>query len=219
MSAEHVLPQWLRRLVQPPGTSRRTVRFDLASGEIHDEQTKAGSGFAVRPRVVCRACNNGWMSQLEEQVRPLLTPLVRGVPTALTADDGALIAAWCMKTAIVGQYVGEPVTTRTQRLQCKESLKPVPRTKIWIGRYDDPNDGNVWTYAWPWIKDVRRQPRNRSSARPNSHLTILAAGQFLAFVANSPDPNCNDSLTKTKRRATTSFTAPRGDSTRSMLHG
>jgi hypothetical protein len=48
-------------------------------GDIHDWKVKC----------VCEPCNNGWMRELEEKVRPLITPLIQGKEHTLGARTTA----------------------------------------------------------------------------------------------------------------------------------
>jgi hypothetical protein len=44
-------------------------------------------------------CNNGWMSDLETAVRPLM-PMIKGYNASLTTDQQITVATWAsMKTA------------------------------------------------------------------------------------------------------------------------
>jgi hypothetical protein len=49
----------------------------------------------------CRACNSGWMREMDEEVEPLLGPMIRGVETALPAKAQHALATWVVKFALV----------------------------------------------------------------------------------------------------------------------
>jgi hypothetical protein len=59
--------------------------------------------FSHTVRCVCADCNNGWMSELEDEVKPVLTPLLKNHRTTLTRDDQILLATWATKTGLVHQ--------------------------------------------------------------------------------------------------------------------
>jgi hypothetical protein len=50
---------------------------------------------------VCKDCNNGWMSELEQEARPILVPLIQGHkhPRDLKKQESFTLALWAMKTA------------------------------------------------------------------------------------------------------------------------
>jgi hypothetical protein len=58
-----------------------------------------------RARIACRKCNNGWMSQLENQCVPLLAPMILGRSQDLIPADQEAISLWATKTVMVCQFV------------------------------------------------------------------------------------------------------------------
>jgi hypothetical protein len=66
------------------------------------EQRRVVAANFVNGRI-CQACNNGWMAQLEGEVKPILIRLISD-PTqvaALTREERTLVARWTAKTAAV----------------------------------------------------------------------------------------------------------------------
>lgn len=94
VTLEHVWPQWLLRRYRVTGlvrTGPRPVAFSKRSMEI-------------AARCVCKPCNNGWMSELENRARPWLEPMVDGAPTVLDSAAQFAVAAWATKTAMVFEH-------------------------------------------------------------------------------------------------------------------
>ena len=60
-------------------------------------------GTQLLVRAVCGQCNNGWMSRLEAETKPVLGQLIVGKKAWLTEDDQHIIARWSVKTAAVLQ--------------------------------------------------------------------------------------------------------------------
>jgi hypothetical protein len=109
-------------VVEPSQTTRR-IGFDRSSVdtylELPREVTKRqGSVLTTRLREVCRTCNGGWMSRLEQQVAPVLERMwSRDHPlefTALEAEQVRVVAAWAVKTAWVRERIGSPRITPTR---------------------------------------------------------------------------------------------------------
>jgi hypothetical protein len=55
---------------------------------------------------ICKCCNNGWMSKLEESAKPLILGLIRGLRelNSLSEDERRILARWAGKTAIVESH-------------------------------------------------------------------------------------------------------------------
>jgi hypothetical protein len=113
LTREHVMPQWLTNVLpeqarfrgqdqqvvlQPPGGDRSRIMLP------HREVKEAFNAMTVK--AVCRNCNGGWMSGLEEAARPLLSPLIRGESQLLGKDDVIAVASWTVKTALMAQLTG-----------------------------------------------------------------------------------------------------------------
>lgn len=97
-SKEHVFPQWLSAHFGARAEVVTPHRFSGMTGELLSERpSKPLSGFKCGD--VCAECNNGWMSQVEDRVRPILTADRR--LGRLTQDEAASLAHWFAKTAAV----------------------------------------------------------------------------------------------------------------------
>ena len=98
---EHILPQWLASEVEMPGVSLKHYRHD--ESEQRDDLLRDHSLKTFVVKNVCATCNNGWMSRLESQSKPILSGLMNLKSTLLQLSDGdrATIAAWAIKTAFM----------------------------------------------------------------------------------------------------------------------
>ena len=127
-SLEHIWPDWLLALVQ-----RKPYRQRLGSGP---EVTLRGD---FKARCVCRDCNNGWMSDLEGDARPVLSALMRDMALPLHQAEQQILGSWTLKTAIVLEATKPRRIGRFYTAQEKEDLRTkrlIPKTtKIWIGRF------------------------------------------------------------------------------------
>lgn len=97
-SREHVFPRWLSAHYEARAELVTPVRLSSTTGqELSRRPAKPLSSFVCGD--VCTACNNGWMSQVEEKVRPILTATKR--TGRLSAEDAFDLARWFTKTAAV----------------------------------------------------------------------------------------------------------------------
>lgn len=109
-----MLARWIGRAwgEPPPGI---TVQFahESFSPSGQARPTKTARAPAYFTRAFCQTCNNGWMSRLEDQIRPVLEPMLRGLPrrTTLSLEDQRLLAFWATKTALAFQTMEDDETT------------------------------------------------------------------------------------------------------------
>lgn len=94
---EHVFPQWISRILQQlPGDGN----FHIASSDP-DLPSYECSIIALTTNAVCRACNGGWMSDLESVVSPLLSGAITASSTTLPDHHHKTLATWAAKTAMM----------------------------------------------------------------------------------------------------------------------
>ena len=113
-----MFPRWLNEVI--PGQMERLLdvqeKQEIETGIRQREWLRTGPAKET-VRSVCKDCNTGWMSRLEDCARAVLSPLIRGESAALKGAELVLVAAWATKTATViesrnpsEQYVSTPET-------------------------------------------------------------------------------------------------------------
>ncbi|MDK8746870.1 MULTISPECIES: hypothetical protein [Bacilli] len=98
LTSEHVFPQWLL-----DGMGIRKKKMDLS------HLTLLGNSISERPLtpntlingLVCRKCNNEWLSRMEDEIKPYLLPLIKGVPQYPLEEYHKELSLWAFKTAII----------------------------------------------------------------------------------------------------------------------
>ena len=93
-----MFPSWLVKLVGQHAL--------LVSGP-GGRETKKVINLRLKARVVCSTCNNGWMSRIEERVKPVLGPMLTGHAAALDSAAQVALARWAIKTSMVMEYALE----------------------------------------------------------------------------------------------------------------
>jgi hypothetical protein len=95
----------------------------------------------VAVKRVCGSCNNGWMSELEESARPILSPLIlaRGAPVELALADQLIVSRWAFKTALMADFHSRAATRlflpSVHAAFFRNRLPPQPNCGIWIAAY------------------------------------------------------------------------------------
>lgn len=127
-SREHAFPRWLLGVLLDAAAGPSVAeRFSVSDGapNVHSWTTAAAANQTVRR--VCHECNTGWMSQMEAKAKPLLEPMIRGLPQSLAPPTQIFIAAWAMKTFIaLDEMAGSthPVPEAGRRVVMTEERPP-----------------------------------------------------------------------------------------------
>ena len=126
-SHEHLWPKWVHE------------RKDFGSLKYKRGTTDT---LIPNPRVtvkaVCRPCNNGWMSRLEDANIPLIGSMMQNVSIQLDREQQQTVAAWLMKMAFLTDWTriggkAKRFYSRDEGATFANELTIPARTRIWIG--------------------------------------------------------------------------------------
>lgn len=147
LSKEHILPAWMKDLLPDDfSATHHEVRvgvsdygFDglrpppYSKGKLH----RVGDHRSQKLRVVCVTCNTGWMSLLQRDAQPILTPLILGHPKPLTPTERATLAAWAAMFTMVYEYAEDRLIAAAQddRHYLMRNRKAPPHWMIWHGAF------------------------------------------------------------------------------------
>lgn len=81
---------------------------------------------AAERRLACRSCARGWLADLERRARPVLEPMIAGVPVVLPVQNQETAALWAAKTMLSLQAVRDPeqLTSPSMRHLYEEQRPP-----------------------------------------------------------------------------------------------
>jgi len=129
-SCEDAWPRWLTGRFIAPGSMEAQIGNDVL-------KTWRTDRAEIRIRRVCNACNNGWMSRLEDRGKPVITRLLDQVTCTLDVHDCQTLSLWAVKTSMVLESVNGPehwlYTDLERTLMFKCGLMP-PFTDVWIAQ-------------------------------------------------------------------------------------
>jgi hypothetical protein len=101
VTLEHIIPGWLASEIELPGVKLNHFLHDEDKSENTLLRSHGLNTFATRQ--VCSGCNNGWMSRLENEAKPLFLPLMRLERSifVLTENERRILSRWAVKTAFL----------------------------------------------------------------------------------------------------------------------
>lgn len=98
-SNEHIFPRWLLDYLRIREEDISPTHTNAQGQVLSTRRHKLENLVEGR---VCSKCNNGWMSSLEDQIKPLLVSLMETEKEVieLKPDERLKVARWAFKTAI-----------------------------------------------------------------------------------------------------------------------
>jgi hypothetical protein len=140
LSGEHLWSEWMRNLF--PGKKFNFVRRDDAGNIIAHWSLP---GIDLTANVVCKPCNEGWMSSLESKLaKPAMADLIRGHHNIRISPERAQdVARFAFKTAVIVDHMGPnpPFFLKSVRRRFARSLSIPRNVVIWFGRYQPLGSG------------------------------------------------------------------------------
>ncbi len=153
MSKEHVFSKWISKYLPDPALNHKVTSSDDSWLPEHMRRTPlnktvAGATGSRTFKIVCRTCNNGWMSDMEQLIEPLLARGFEGGKIDLDVDQQSLLARWIEKTAMVRDEGSSmmPVSTDEQRRALMKSIGADPLTKVYLGTFQDAKGPLRWRH-------------------------------------------------------------------------
>jgi hypothetical protein len=187
VSKEHIWSQWMHPILGVRSEDEAAEFYKVNASkadrvgnvEVRDRQ---GSTAKKTVRVVCRPCNHGWMKGLEEGARPLLEPLLLGVPVALLPAGRELAAQWITMKLIVGEHAQRDIAVIPQvdRTAFMRDRRMPDSVRIWIGQIDSEK----WRLGWQRHAATLMWPNEAPPTpfRKNAQTTAFGAGRLFVFA-------------------------------------
>lgn len=95
---EDVIPKWLLKHLGLDKSRDLIASSHLTDTGIQLKTPRIQGSHTILQGGVCASCNNGWMSDLEDQAKPLITKMGIGESTNLTQKDCEFVSYWIFKT-------------------------------------------------------------------------------------------------------------------------
>jgi hypothetical protein len=185
VTKEHVFPAWVGRHLQLPrgsylSRSRKGTPIGKPYGPLSHTIRDADIAQTQVKRA-CGGCNNGWMSQLEKYVKPILLPMINGDETLLAEDEVRAVARWAHKTAIMVGYLNAwPGSTAEERAQVMSSAEPPLGVAVYAGL------AAVSGLMTNTHLQIRMAERSAPSQIRHGYSVLLRMGHLIVVVFRMP---------------------------------
>jgi len=187
LTKEHVFPDWLRQIFPRLPTDTHTMGVLSFPSAQRGFIRKRGQGQlgSKKVRVVCKACNNGWLSEMEGDTQGILRPLILGTTRVLTINDQARLAAWITKTTMIVEYLvrEQPAIRQAERERFREQKRPEDHWQIAVSFYV----GRQWSKGGIFHHGlgVYIPPEQIRVGVRNTQFTILGLGRLICMSISS----------------------------------
>lgn len=158
-------------------------------------KSRQGSPLRQSLRVVCKTCNNGWMSQVQETAKPALTRLIEGEDAPLTDADAVAISRWATMFSMTWEFA-DPETMATaaeERSAFKLSRTPPAHWIIAIAMYSGTAHHAQTLHIGGKLAIQLPQLPVALPALNNFQATTFVVGRLMLHTVSAPIRFLNDS--------------------------
>lgn len=189
LSHEHMFANWLRDYI-PREMEHHKAQFTVTFPDKSESATilKTGDPYARRLRCVCLGCNTGWMSKLQQDVKPYLIPMLTGEAASLGRKAQKLISAWIVMTMMTAEFIDKSMVAvpQVERGYLREFLRPPKTWRIWIGSISGSGTRHrYWHNAMALTDKKVEGSALYASAPSNTQTSAICLGEHLFIYAMS----------------------------------
>jgi hypothetical protein len=195
LSKQHILPLWINKIIPKESThSGFKIKIALPNEKnaiLHapEIKTKQGDLGTLKIRNICKTCNNGWMSRIEENAMSDLSKLINGEAISLNTDQQMKISAWIMLTCIDAEFTDIPTQAipERERTFLMKYLHPSNRWVIYIARYKGKEKKRYKHYgvAVGEEKDRKKIMETGIRPKPNLQSSAIFLGNLFIYAMSS----------------------------------
>ena len=117
---------------------------------------RQSAGLDWTAKVVCEACNNGWMKLIErDHAMPTITPIIKGSPICLLPSGIASLAVFAFKLAVVADHMHSrraPFFRPSIRTAFHDSLRIPLGVQMWLSAYHSATPRNAGLFNTYYFK-------------------------------------------------------------------
>lgn len=188
-SDEHVWPDWLAKIIKQLPGETKSLWAIRTNDEGHVDRWERATPDLVTKTVCKVRCNAGWMSDLEKDAKPLLSPMINGEEITLTRQQQGIIAIWMIKTAMVLDSMSPKkhmFYEQKERSHFRETFLPPGFLTFWLGHYSGSR--------WSGFTSHRILLNERSVPQSRSNIVTMGFGRLVLQFANTKLSPMTDNL-------------------------
>ena len=139
---------------------------------------------AIKVRVVCKSCNNGWMGSLESEAKPTLKRILDGDSFEVTHTQQASLARWVTTKVVVSEHAARDrwVTPALDRMSLAQDGIVPDSFAIFIGTHKTKADSG-WVRISQILAASEQGPDPALKEEPHNVQTVAwICGPLFVFV-------------------------------------
>jgi hypothetical protein len=178
LTGEHVIPEWIGPYLEHPAGHGMHRRINVIDGRFETTSQWQNAPATVEVKCVCQPCNGGWMSNLENEVRPFMVSILKGHQREFFAGGLTALSTWAVKTTLIAAAQVKPDIPGSFYEAFYMARVPSRGMKIWLGAVDNPYSIYIDHRPLRVAVDATSKPPDAL----NGYVTTLGVGHLALYV-------------------------------------
>jgi hypothetical protein len=184
LSKEHIFADWMADYIP-----RTLPRHRLVTTVVFDDRTeertrrREGDPHTRTVRCVCEPCNNGWMSRLQEEAKPIVGPMLQGRSARLNRREQAKLASWAAMMVMVAEFMDRNMVAvpQHQRNFLRREKRIPTRWRVLIASREPSDHSRFTHHALALTKPGQKiEPAGPHGVAPsNTQTSTICLGEHL----------------------------------------
>jgi len=191
LSKEHLWPNWLSKMYLRKGDEKHTFgsRTYLNKEIVRDGvYERPGHLFSLKNRVVCQTCNNGWMSKVENDTKPIILRMINGEKHKITNAELNLFSFWIAMKVVTAEFAEKKealdVTPLTERQEMMNDRKMPSFFNLFIGVHSTGHNSAWNRHSWTMSYSSKGPTPPLEGRQRNAQSIALMLGPIFIYVLN-----------------------------------
>ncbi|WP_444898853.1 hypothetical protein ACJJIX_12790 [Microbulbifer sp. VAAC004] len=196
MSKEHFWPSWIREHIKKDNRKRYihgSVQGAPKGNESeNNEYYRSGDVTTITFRTVCKSCNNGWMSNLEENLKPIILNSMGNCDQHLSESETLWLAKWItMKTMVSEHTKLDRHSTPESDLLSFGANRIIPKHfQIYVAKHNSPKIAD-YSRTTTRLGTAATIHLHLNKTSPNTQAVSFYLGKLFIFIFSCTDPTVN----------------------------
>jgi hypothetical protein len=186
-SKEHLWPVWMHEFLPTLGDGNHISESNTFQwkDQIGSKKTeKPGYLTTKKLRAVCQKCNNGWMSQLENKIKPILIKVLNRETFDICTEKQKILTRWIAMKSIFGEHFeSETHMTPAEDRKLFRSQMTIPEYfSIYIGNHGTEANTGWLRHSMTVSKTVDGPSPPLNGLKRNTQSIGIICGPLFIYV-------------------------------------
>jgi hypothetical protein len=188
LTKEHFWPEWFRPYVGTNESDKYLSEVHGGEGKnpavVEKSNERPGNLITLKFRVVCQKCNNGWMSELERQVKDFFASVIGSEKVYIDEQLQNLLSKWIVMKVLVSEQSeeGTQVTPKEDIKSFYDNGRIPEYFRVYLGKHDTENKSDYMRCSYTFSLSDKGPIEPMYGLQRNTQTIAFLLGPVFIYV-------------------------------------